>query len=154
MSTKRPSNRFHFLTGFTFLSRLLLVLVFLISGVSKVISPETATEFFAKIWQVDASITRMGIIGISVAELVLAALLALRPKMLAPPLVACSFFLASIVIGGSYAEPDIACGCFGRVIDSRINEDNFLRNTALLLVSLFVLRTTPSTRLTQMEASR
>ena len=134
MNSERRSIVFRFASGFTFLSRLLLVIVFLTSGFSKVISPETATDFFAKIWQVDVSVTRMAIIGISLAELVLAPLLALRPKMLTPLLVACTFFLASLVIGGSYAEPDIACGCFGRVIDSRINEDYFLRNTALLLV--------------------
>ena len=153
MNSERRSNLFRFASGFTFLSRLLLVIVFSTSGLSKVISPETATEFFAKIWQIDVSITRMGIIGISLAELVLAALLALRPKMLTPPLVACCFFLASLVIGGSYAGEDIACGCFGGLIESRINETYFLKNTALLLISLFLLKTSSRSGLSQTEAN-
>jgi uncharacterized membrane protein YphA (DoxX/SURF4 family) len=122
MSSERRSTWSRFATGVTFLGRVLLVAVFLTSGVAKLISPETATEFFTSIWQIDAAFVRIGVIGVSIAELVLAACLGLRPKMLTPPLVACCFFLASLVIGGINAGEDIDCGCFGGLIESRINE--------------------------------
>ena len=130
------------------------MVVFSISGVAKLFSPETATEFFTSIWQIDAAFVRIGVIGVSIAELVLAAFLALRPKMITPPLVGCCFFLASLVIGGSYAGQDIACGCFGGLIESRINETYFFKNTALLLVSLFLLKASSRVQLTQMEATQ
>ena len=153
MNFERLPRWFRLYTGVTFLSRILLVVVFSTSGVAKLISPETSTQFFANFLAIDGSIVGIGVIGVSLAELVLAAFLGLRPKMFTPPLVACCFFLASLVIGGFYAGQDVTCGCFGGLIESRINETYFLKNTALLLVSLFLLKSSSRSRLTQMEAN-
>jgi hypothetical protein len=154
MNFERLPRWFRLYTGVTFLSRILLVIVFSISGVAKLISPETSTQFFANFLGIEMSIARTGVIGVSIVELVLAAFLLLRTQMLTPPLVACCFFLTSLVIGGFYAGQDVTCGCFGGLIESKINETYFLKNTTFLLVSLSVLKTSSRTWPSQKKANQ
>jgi uncharacterized membrane protein YphA (DoxX/SURF4 family) len=121
-------------------ARFLLASVFLLSGISKLYAPASASTFVATILPITADAARIMVISLSLLELVGGCLILLKRWVTAVTLVASFFFLSAFVAGLFSLGEDRPCGCFGDLFLSQTDEWFLIRSLALLILSLFVLR--------------
>ena len=117
--------------------RILLGSVFVMSGVSKQISPQAASDFIASIVPAAASITVALVRLFSVLEIVLAYLILRGKQEKHTSAITMMIFPFFSTIGVLLGSPDQACGCFGDFSPSYFDEYFLLRNTILLFFSMY-----------------
>ncbi|MCI0707449.1 MAG: DoxX family membrane protein [Ignavibacteriae bacterium] len=123
-----------------FIIRYALALVFLVSGASKLFSPQDAASFFAEIFGVGSLISHGAVIALSLTECLLAGVLFSGRALPAVALISAFFFLIAFVLGGLNAGSDTSCGCFGELLESRVDEWFFVRNFLLFGLSMLMLK--------------
>lgn len=122
---------------------LVLVVVFLTSGVAKLRAPHTVEAAFRDL-QVPAVLDRRWIRSLFPwAEAVLAALLLVAPWPLAPvaalaAVVLCCAYWLLVRRALGFEEP-VSCGCFGEASTEPVGPRTLWRNTLLLLLALLWL---------------
>jgi uncharacterized membrane protein YphA (DoxX/SURF4 family) len=121
-------------------ARFLLASVFLLSGISKLYAPASASTFVATILPITADAARIMVIPLSLSEVAAACLLLFNKWVTMVASFSTLFFLSAFVIGLFYLGEDKPCGCFGDLLASQTDQWFVLRSLALLILSLFVLR--------------
>lgn len=120
--------------------RVVLAGVFLFSGVAKLFSPQPAAAFFSELFPLSANISLALVLILSALEILIALGLFLSLKLQAVSFVASLFLFCALLVGLIYFEEDISCGCFGEFAASKTDAFFLLRNFALLLLSLILLK--------------
>lgn len=125
---------------FLWIARSLLCVVFLISGVSKLIMPERGSRMIEIVFPIGISLARAGVFIISGVEILLAIALLFRPFVRPASFIA-SILLFSWIVGGAWIlSEELDCGCFGDLFESPVDVVFLLRNTFLLLLSLGITK--------------
>jgi hypothetical protein len=114
--------------------------IFLLSGVSKLYAPASASSFVASMLPITANAAQIIVIPLSLAEVTAGCLLLLKRWLTTVPLFSSLFFLSAFTIGLFFLGEDKPCGCFGDLFLSQTDEWFVLRSVAFLFLSLFVLR--------------
>lgn len=131
--------------------RVALAGVFLFSGVAKLFSPQPAAAFFSELFPFSVNISLALVLILSALEILIALGLLLAFKLEIVSFVASFFLFFGLLIGLIYVEEDLSCGCFGEFAASKTDAFFLLRNLALLLLSLFLLKVSSSTPPQQTE---
>jgi uncharacterized membrane protein YphA (DoxX/SURF4 family) len=121
-------------------ARVLLALVFLLSGISKLHSPGSASAFLENILPVSPHVARVIVIALSLTEVAAGCLFLLNRWVTSLALLSSLFFLSAFTAGLLFLGQEKPCGCFGDLFLSQTDEWFVLRSLALLFLSLFVLR--------------
>jgi uncharacterized membrane protein YphA (DoxX/SURF4 family) len=121
-------------------ARVLLAVVFLLSGISKLLSPAGASSFVAGMIPMTADMARILVIPLSLAEIAAACLLLFDRWVTAVAFLSSFFFLSAFVVGLLYLGEEKPCGCFGDLFVSQTDQWFLSRSLGLLFLSLFVLR--------------
>jgi len=121
-------------------ARVLLASVFLLSGISKLHSPASASAFVADVLPTSVHAARMIVIPLSLAEIGAGFLLLFNRWVMTLALLSSLFFLSALTLGLLSLGEEKACGCFGDLLPSQTDEWFVLRSLAFLFLSLFVLR--------------
>jgi uncharacterized membrane protein YphA (DoxX/SURF4 family) len=114
--------------------------VFLMSGLFKLGTPEKAIALIETLGVRNSSLAEIVILAMSMAEVVLGLLLIVNKKTQFASLSCVAFLLVSTVIGVLMLPRQLECGCFGEVLESKIDAFFLFRNLVLLLFSMFVFR--------------
>lgn len=123
------------------IARMLLGGVFLLSGVLKLVSPTQASEFLSQITLFDLSVSRVLVILFCCLEIAIAALLFIGNRFLVfAALTSSSLLLLFTFAGFASSDGNTSCGCFGEIIDSKVDEHFILRNFILFGLSMFILK--------------
>ena len=129
---------------FTLAARVLLALVFALTGVAKLPDPSGSRQTFSEFGAGDR-LVRLGAVALAPAELIVAAGLAFVPTARWAGIGAALLllvFIAGIAAALSQGRrPD--CGCFGAWRPTPIGRETLVRNGVLLLLALFVAATGP-----------
>lgn len=120
--------------------RIGLAIVFLVSGVSKLLSTEDAKNFISDVLHIDISTAHLVVILLSLCEIAIGVLLFSGKWAAVLSFVSSLFFLASLIVGVSYFGEDKSCGCFGILVDSKVDDIFIVRNALLMVLSIFLLR--------------
>lgn len=127
------------------IARMLLGGVFLLSGVFKLFSPAQASEFLSQVTSFSLGLSRTLVILFCCLEIGIAALLFIGNRFLAiAALVSSSLLLLFTFAGVLSTDNDISCGCFGEVLNEKIDEYFLLRNFLILGISIFILKASTS----------
>ena len=124
----------------SFTARVLLAVVFIVSGISKLYAPASASTFVATILPINAETARIIVIPLSLSELAAACLLLFNKWVTMVAFFSTLFFLSAFVVGLLYLGENKPCGCFGDLLASQTDEWFVLRSLALVFLSLLVLR--------------
>lgn len=125
--------------------------VFLISGISKLYSPQDAATFTSEFLGVSTSLSVAVIISLSIAECVLGSFLVSGKNLKAVSLLSSIFFLLSFVVGALYGDEGTTCGCFGNLTNSKIDVYFMVRNAMLMAFSISLLRNSVKDQLQDIE---
>lgn len=126
------------------LSRLVLGLVFMASGVLKLISPDTATEFVRIGLSIEVEGGKIIVVLTSLFEISLGAtFLLLGGRVRLAALLSGSIMLIFTSIGVAEIGSGQSCGCFGGLFESKTDEFFLARNLALLMISMYLVRHHP-----------
>ena len=121
--------------------RVLLGLVFVSSGVLKIISPQHATELLSQVSSLDESYSRTIILLGSILELLLGGILLVAGKYFKlAAVISSSVLLIFTFVGIWTLEDPKPCGCFGDFLDSKTDAYFILRNLILFFLSMIILR--------------
>lgn len=120
--------------------RVLLAMVFIVSGFSKFYAPANASAFVASLVPMTADAARIIVIPLSLSEVVAAFLLLFNKRVTVVAFFSSLFFLSAFLVGLLFLGEDRPCGCFGDLFLSQTDEWFALRSLALLVLSLIVLR--------------
>lgn len=121
-------------------TRRLLGLLFIISAILKLISPQESSSLFdhflpsEPFWAVALTII------VSCCELFLGLALAASLGTVNAAVLSCLFFLLSTMVGVALINNPIDCRCFGTLVESKTDEFFLLRNFSLLGISFYVLK--------------
>lgn len=127
------------------IARMLLGGVFLLSGVLKLLSPAQASEFLSQVTSFDLSLSKLLVILFCCLEIGIAVLLFIGKRFLVvAALVSSSLLLLFTFAGFLSTDNNISCGCFGEVLDAKIDEYFLFRNFLLLGLSMFILKVSAS----------
>jgi len=122
--------------------KLFLILILLISGVSKIISPNSAVSIIFKLAIIPIRVIYPLVYALSILEVLLAIVLLVWPKIKTIyyiiNLLFYFFFIFSIYIVISGITGD--CGCFGAFIKTNVGLALIIRNFLLLSLSTIILR--------------
>ena len=121
-------------------ARILLAIVFLLSGISKLLSPHSAATFLQDIFPIQPYGARIIVTAISLAEIAAGCLLLLKRWVSTVAMISCFFFLSALAAGLFFLGTEKPCGCFGDFLPSQTDEWFVLRTLAFLLLSLVLLR--------------
>jgi uncharacterized membrane protein YphA (DoxX/SURF4 family) len=121
-------------------ARLLLGTLFLTSGVMKLISPRAASDFAVSILPVSDYMGTVIIWLLSTCELVLGYLILRAAKERYTSVIALLALLFFLMVGALYASPERSCGCFGTLVESKVDEMLLLRNMIFMFIELFLVR--------------
>ena len=122
-------------------ARILLGAIFVLSGISKVISPVQATDLLRALSGLDQLWARACVLGLSACEVILGVTLVVCSRSLQIAATVASLTLLFFVFFGLFTiENPVSCGCFGDVLDTKTDELFILRNLLFLVIALFVLR--------------
>jgi uncharacterized membrane protein YphA (DoxX/SURF4 family) len=123
------------------ISRVILGLVFVLSGALKIVSPQQAADLLNQISSVKGEAGKGIVIFGSVVELIVGAILLVNRKYSGAAAFGTSILLLVFTFVGLWAlENPVPCGCFGDVVDFRTDEYFIARNLGFLLLSIFVFR--------------
>jgi uncharacterized membrane protein YphA (DoxX/SURF4 family) len=123
------------------ISRSLLGLIFLASGVLKIIAPVPAAELLSTFLHFPLDISKIVIIAFCLFEIVIGSMLLLGGKRLRLiSFLASAILLLFTLLGVVMLNDPVSCGCFGDVFDFKTDGYFLARNVVLLIISLFVLR--------------
>ena len=125
--------------------RFIVAAVFVVSGVAKLFSPQPARAFVADVLSLPSETSLVLILILSVVELAIGLSLALGFRLHAASFLASFFLFWALLVGLVYFEEDTSCGCFGDLIASKTDAWFLLRNVSLFLLSLLLLKLSPST---------
>ena len=154
MAAERSWSRTTFVRARASLAvRILLGFVFLLSGISKLHSPGSASAFVAGILPITAQTARMIVIGLSLIEVATGCLFLLNRWVTALALLSSLFFLSAFTTGLLFLGDEKPCGCFGDLFLSQTDEWFVLRSLAFLFISLIVLRSNFPPSITEDPAS-
>jgi uncharacterized membrane protein YphA (DoxX/SURF4 family) len=120
-------------------TRLLLGIVFVMSGVLKLISPQAAADFLDSIVREAPQITIALVRFLSILECVLGCLIIGGKKEEYTSVIATMSFPVFSIVGLLFGSPDQACGCFGDFSQSRFDEYFLIRNTILMFFSMYLI---------------
>jgi uncharacterized membrane protein YphA (DoxX/SURF4 family) len=121
-------------------ARFLLACVFLLSGISKLYAPASASTFVATILPITADAGRIIVIPLSLLEVAGGCLLLFKRWVTVVTFISSFFFLSAFGVGLLFLGEDRPCGCFGDLFLSQTDEWFLIKSLALLFLSLFVLR--------------
>jgi uncharacterized membrane protein YphA (DoxX/SURF4 family) len=124
----------------SFTARVFLAVVFIVSGISKLYAPGSASALVAGILPLNVDVTRIIVILLSLSEVAAACLLLFNKWVAVVAFFSSFFFLSASVIGLLYLDEDRPCGCFGDLLLSQTDEWFIFRSLALLFLSLLMLR--------------
>lgn len=126
----------------TRVSKYLLVLILLVSGISKIIDPEFALEVLKAFNLFNESINIFIISILPILEIILAVMLLLNYKIRFTNISTIILFFTFFVISiwGYLLGLDKDCGCFGELIESSFGISMIIRNFFLLLLTFIVFR--------------
>ena len=129
---------------FTLAARVLLALVFALTGIAKLPDPSGSRQTFSEFGAGDR-LARLGAVALAPAELIVAAGLVFVPTARWAGIGAALLllvFIAGIVAALSHGRrPD--CGCFGAWRPTPIGREKLVRNGILLILALFVAASGP-----------
>lgn len=120
--------------------RIILGLVFLLSGITKLFSPYIAAIFLVDTFSFSIGIALVAIYFVSIVEVALGVLFLIGRAMRIATPVACSAFAVFVLLGAILSSNPIQCGCFGGFLNSSTNETFLVRNILLLFMSLIIMR--------------
>jgi len=117
--------------------RYLLILIFLISGISKIIDLQFALEVLRTFNFFNQSVNIFIISLLPILEIVLVVILLLNYKIRFTNLsITLLFFIFFVIsIWGYLLKLDKNCGCFGKLIESSFGISMIIRNFFLLLLT-------------------
>ena len=121
-------------------ARIVLGGVFLLSGMSKLHSPGTASWFLSGILSLSPQAAQAATTVLSGIEIALGSLLLLNRWVGRVALVSSVFLLASTFVAVVFASEPRSCGCFGALFDSRTDAFLLERNFGLLILSVLILK--------------
>jgi len=122
-------------------SRYLLGVVFALSGILKLISPEDAAEFVSHVLSMKIQVSMMIVLLGSVFEVGLGAVfLLVTSRTTLAAIISASMMMAFSAIGVLMLGDIKSCGCFGGLYQSQTDHFFIARNLTLLLISMFLLR--------------
>ena len=121
--------------------RIILSVVFIISGLSKIISPQTFAEAINSLFNFPELISKIIQILIPIIEIILGIklLLSNNSHYVYKMLITLTTVFFTISIYGYQKEVIISCGCFGDILNSRFSIEMIVRNLILLIMSGFLL---------------
>jgi uncharacterized membrane protein YphA (DoxX/SURF4 family) len=125
-------------------ARILLAIVFVLSGISKLLSPHGAATFLQDIFPIPQYGARIIVTALSLAEIAGGCLLLLNRWVSTVALISSFFFLSALAAGLFLVGTGKPCGCFGDLISTKTDAPFFFRNIILLTCSMFVLRRSAS----------
>jgi uncharacterized membrane protein YphA (DoxX/SURF4 family) len=120
-------------------ARLLVGALFLVSGVLKLISPQAAAAFLAKILQTDAGVSIVAIRLIALCEIALGYFVVTGKKEEYTSIITLLTFLVFSFAGIICGSPEQTCGCFGDLVESHVDEMLLLRNSLFMLFSMYLV---------------
>jgi uncharacterized membrane protein YphA (DoxX/SURF4 family) len=121
-------------------ARILLAVVFIVSGVSKLYAPASASTFAATILPITADAARIIVVPLSLSEVAAGCLLMFDRWVTAVAGLSSLFFLSAFFVGLFFLGGNRPCGCFGDLFLSQTDEWFVFRSLVLLFLSLFVFR--------------
>ena len=107
-------------------------LVFLASGVLKLLSPDAATALLDHLFSLGLPISHTLTLLLSLTECAAGGLLMAGKYVPAVAFASCMFLLGSTVVGMTQLSDPLPCGCFGSATESRTDEYFLIRNMVLL----------------------
>lgn len=120
--------------------RYLLGGIFFLSGLSKLFSPTETMEFIRTALGFSDSIETI-VVAFSIIEIGLSlSLVAGLGHLQIAAAVSCLFSLGFITVGVFLFNENQSCGCFGSLIESKVDTMFLVRSIALLGLSLVLLR--------------
>ena len=119
--------------------RITLGLVFFVGGGLKIYSPNEASALVSSMIGLGLSSSDVMVYTVSGTEAILGVLLMLGIRKRAILAFLAIMLMVFTLTALTLAEAGQSCGCFGNLLPSAIDEVFFLRNTALLAASLFLL---------------
>jgi len=124
----------------TLLGRVIVGSMFLLSGGGKLISPSKATVFAADLLPIQLADAGLLVLALSLFEVSLGFLLYIGkwPQIVA--FFSCMLLLFFTVLALATPNIDSSCGCFGDLISTHLELSILPRNLTLLLLSLFLMR--------------
>lgn len=122
------------------IARIVLGGVFVISGISKAVSPESTSILLDRLVPIEIVSNWALTLTFSFIEIILGCLFLGGRSLLAASFFSSLFFLSATSVGVMFLEDPIQCGCFGDLIDLKTDEFFLLRNLGFLFTSLFLLR--------------
>ena len=122
------------------IARLILGVLFLISGIAKIISPAPTSTILGNFLSIDGFANWMVTFALATAEVILGAILVIGKFTLLASLFSSLFFLIAISVGVWYLDEPVNCGCFGNLLNSKTDEFFLIRNLLFLSISLFVVQ--------------
>lgn len=128
------------LAHLTVIGRIIIGVLFLISGIAKIISPAPAATILQNFLSIDGVASWLVPFAFATAEVILGALLLIGKFTLPASLFSSLFFLTAISVGVRYLDEPLNCGCFGNLLNSKTDEFFLIRNLLFLGISLFVVQ--------------
>ena len=122
------------------IGRIILGVLFLISGIAKIISPAPTSTILGNFLSIDGFANWMVTFALATAEVILGAILVIGKFTLLASLFSSLFFLIAISVGVWYLDEPVNCGCFGNLLNSKTDEFFLIRNLLFLGISLFVIQ--------------
>jgi uncharacterized membrane protein YphA (DoxX/SURF4 family) len=122
------------------LPRLIIGVVFIGSGVLKLINPTEAIALLDKIIPDAIAFNYLISVILSIAELTAGCLLLFNRYILTTSFLISVFLLFSTFVGVLFINNPVPCGCFSGIIESRTDEIFLARNIVLLFLSVTVLK--------------
>lgn len=121
-------------------ARVSLAILFIFSGISKLLSPDTASAFAQLIFPVSSQFSLGIIVFLCLIEIGIGYMLFVGKNLMLASLITSFILVASILAGSLLMSNPVSCGCFGGFLESKTDEVFLLRNLFFLGVSLFVLK--------------
>lgn len=121
-------------------ARILLGLVFILSGFLKILSPQSASQVVIALLATSITMSSVLIIFVSIIEMALGFGLLIGKNLKLFSAVSSLFLLGFIFIGLFLIANPVPCGCFGDLIETKTDEWFLVRNTIFLLMSLYIMR--------------
>jgi uncharacterized membrane protein YphA (DoxX/SURF4 family) len=121
-------------------ARVLLGILFALSGILKIISPSAAAALFSQLLSTTSQLGYIVTLIASLVEILTGCLLLWGRNVVMASMVASLILLGSTFIGILLLENPVPCGCFGKLVETKTDEFFLLRNLVFLAVSIFVLK--------------
>ena len=128
--------------------RIALGLVFITSGVLKVLFPSDATIFFGEFLVTSYPVSLLLVHLLSLGEIAVGGMFLSGFAVLYASVASILLLLVGTIAAMLFSNHPIPCGCFGGVLVSRTDEWFFMRNLSLIILSMFLLRKSGETETT------